>query len=114
MSRSDASISMDTFAYYYLWFFLVLQIITLLKAYAVLGTPQVSFKNRLLTSAFHLARGSISVFLGIKLLQVLELETIEPLWIMVAVAAFCMIETIAVWLVEHRLLGKALPTLKVS
>lgn len=103
---------MNTFAYYYLWFFLLLQVFSLLKAYAVLGTPDVSLRNRLLASFFHVGRAAVSVALALWLFRLHEREVISSLWIMFAAAAFLVTEMIIVWVVEHRLLGKPLPTLK--
>lgn len=103
---------METFTYYYLWVFLFLQIITLLKAYAVFGTPKVSLKKRLFTSLFHIARAAVCVWLGLKLLETLEKGSIGAIWIMSIVAAFSLVDIIAVWTVEHHLLGKHLPTVR--
>ena len=103
---------MDTITYYYLWFFIFIQIFTVLKAYAVFGTPDVSFKNRVLVSLFNLVRAAVSAWLGFKLLETLESRVIDSVWIMLVVAIFGFLEIIAMWIVEYRLLGKPLPTLK--
>ena len=102
---------MDTVTYYYLWFFIVIQIFTFLKSYGVLGTPGVSFKNRALASLFNIVRAFVSVWLGFKLLGTLELRVIDSMWIILAVGIFAFFDFVAVRIVENRLLGKPLPTI---
>ena len=103
---------MDTITYYYLWFFIVIQIFTFLKAYVVFGTPGFSFKNRALASLFNIVRAVVSVWLGFKLLGTLELRVIDSMWIILAVGIFAFFDFIAVRIVENRLIGKPLPTVK--
>lgn len=103
---------METFTYYYVWFFILVQIITFLKAYAVFGTPEVSFRNRALVSLFNIVRAFVSVWLGLKLLDVVESKVIDSFWVVFAIAIFYFLEMIAVWFVESWLLGKPLSTVK--
>ena len=103
---------MDTFTYYYLCFFIIIQLFTFLKSYGVLGIPEVSLKNRALASLFNIVRAVVSVWLGFKLLGTLELRVIDSIWIILAVGIFAFFDFIAVRIVENRLLGKPLPTVK--
>ncbi|HMT08231.1 MAG TPA: hypothetical protein PKA82_09515 [Pyrinomonadaceae bacterium] len=103
---------METVTFYLLWLFVIVQIPSLLKAYAVFGTPSVSLARKVITAIFYVIDVVFFVLLGLKLLDVLASGMIDPIWLLLLFSVAGFVGQIVRLFVEHYLLGKPLPTFK--
>ena len=70
---------------------------------------EVSFNKRLLTAFFYIADVVFFVLLGLKLLDILSTEMIDPIWLLLIFAFVSLAGQIIRWFVEHYLLGRPMP-----
>lgn len=103
---------MLTFTWIYLWFFVFMQSLTIFLAIAALKARNTPLVNRVAFSATALLRAAVSILLGLYLLTVLEAETLDPLWIMLIVALFGIVELFVKRVTEKHLLKIPQPTFR--
>lgn len=103
---------MSTFTWLYLWFFIVLQSITVILAIYALFAREASIINRIAFSAIALLRAGVSVWLGFYMLDILEAEVLDSVWIMLIVCAFSIAEWFAKRLTEKHLLKIPQPSFR--
>ena len=95
---------MKTVTWFYIWFFIVIQAITLLTAYARLGTPNVPLRLRLVFSATTILRGVGCALFGWYMLPVLELELLYPIQVFIIVTVVSLADLVLKWFLEKALL----------
>ena len=87
---------MKTVTWFYIWFFIIIQITTLLTAYARLGTPNIPLTLRLVFSATAILRAVGCALYGWYMLPALELEWLYPLQVFTLVTVVSLLDLVLV------------------
>ena len=103
---------MATVTWIYLWFFLLLNVVTVAIAIATLFRREVALSKRVTFSALTLLRACLSVWLGFYLLSLLAAEVIQPIWIMMIYVGFGVAELFLKRVTERHLLGIPQPSFR--
>ncbi len=101
-----------TFTWLYLWFFIATQSLTVIFAVFALFSRAIPITNRLTFFVTAISRVTAAVWLGFYMLDLLEAEALDSLWILLIVCAFTIAEWFVKRLTEKHLLKMPVPSFR--